>query len=67
MTNVPGDTRPVTRRRRRSIAWLYYLFFAIVGVLAAPSSHGSTLLLTALAGPYSYYLFRGGRFVVWFW
>jgi hypothetical protein len=67
MSNIPGDTRPAARGRHRSKAWVYYLIVAILGIAAAPSSHGSTLVVTALAGAYSLYIFRGGRIVVWFW
>ena len=67
MSNIPGDTRPVARARRRSTAWVYYAIIAVLGIVAAGSSHGSTLVVTALAGLYSVYLFRGGRIVVWFW
>lgn len=51
---------------RRSAAWIYYALIA-VGALILGFHHPVFLLVAILAGLYSTYLFRGGRFVVWFW
>lgn len=51
---------------RRSVAWIYYALIA-VGALIAGFQHPAFLLAAVVAGLYSTYLFRGGRFVIWFW
>ena len=51
---------------RRSVAWIYYALIA-VGALIASFQHPAFLLAAIVAGLYSTYLFRGGRFVIWFW
>ncbi len=45
----------------------FYLVIAVVGVIMAIGGQPATLVVTALAGAYSAYLFRGGRFVIWIW
>jgi hypothetical protein len=52
--------------RKRSRAWVYYAIIAVLGVVAA-FSHPVTLLVTLIAGLYAYYLYQGGRVVIWFW
>jgi hypothetical protein len=51
---------------RRSVAWIYYALIA-VGALIASFQHPAFLLAAIVACLYSTYLFRGGRFVLWFW
>ncbi len=63
-SNIPGDTRPV---RRRSKAWVYYAVLAVLFLFAVPSTHGASLIATALCGLYAAYIYRGGRIVLWFW
>lgn len=67
MSNIPGDTRQHARRRRRSIAWIYYAIIAVVALFGIPSTHGLSLIAVAVAAAYAIYLFRGGRIVIWFW
>jgi len=62
--DIPGDIRPV---RRRSKAWVYYAIIAVLGLVAVPTSHGGSLIVTLLAGLYSAYIYRGGRIVFWIW
>lgn len=64
MSNIPGY--PATKRRR-SKAWIYYAIISILGIIAAPGSHGLSLIMAVLAGLYAWYLFRGGRIAIWFW
>jgi len=52
--------------RRGSKAWAYYAIIACLGVVAA-FSQPATLIVTLAAGLYSYYLYQGGRVVIWFW
>lgn len=52
--------------QRRSAAWMYYALIA-VGALILTFQHPVFLLVAIGAGLYSTYLFRGGRFVIWFW
>ena len=52
--------------QRRSAAWIYYALIA-VGALILGFQHPAFVLVAILAGLYSTYLFRGGRFVIWFW
>jgi hypothetical protein len=63
-SGIPGDTR---LGRRRSKAWVYYAIIALFGLIAAPASHGSSLLVTLIAGLYAAYIYRGGRIVFWIW
>lgn len=51
---------------RRSVAWIYYALIAIGGLILS-AHHPAFLLVTVITGLYSTYLFRGGRFVIWFW
>jgi hypothetical protein len=55
-----------TKITRRSIAWLYYAILTILAVLGA-FSNPVMLIVAAPCALYSRYLYRGGRFVVWFW
>jgi hypothetical protein len=48
------------------VAWIYYALIAIGGLILS-AHHPAFLLVTVIAGLYSTYLFRGGRFVIWFW
>jgi hypothetical protein len=54
------------RPRKRSLAWIYYTIIAIAGVVVA-FSYPQTLLVSLVAGAYALYLYRGGRWVIWFW
>jgi hypothetical protein len=60
-------TSSVSRRRPHYIAATFYLVLAVLGIVAAVNGHPSSLVLTAIAGAYSMYLYRGGRFVIWIW
>ena len=51
---------------RRSVAWIYYALIAVGGLILG-LHHPAFLLVAFVAGLYSTYLFRGGRFVIWFW
>ena len=59
--------RQPRRPRRHVVAATFYLVIAVVGVIMAIGGQPATLVVTALAGAYSAYLFRGGRFVIWIW
>lgn len=64
---TPGTGQP-PRRRRRSIAWIYYSIIAVISVFAAISTGKPQILIaTALCAAYAVYLFRGGRIVLWIW
>lgn len=52
---------------RRSGAWLYYAVLSVVTLFLTASTHGISLIFTALFAAYAAYLYRGGRFVIWFW
>ncbi len=58
-------TKP-PQERRRSIAWVWYSLLTLGAVLGA-FSHPALVLVVPLLGLYALYLFRGGRFVIWFW
>lgn len=66
MSTLPGSGAS-TPARRRSKAWVYYAVLAVLSVFAVASTHGASLIVTVLLGPYSWYLFRGGRIVIWLW
>lgn len=63
------DPLGVSRRRRRSLAWVYYAIITALVVVGSfvPPIHPAFLLVAVLTGAYSRYLFRGGRFVLWVW
>jgi hypothetical protein len=64
MVRQPENTKP---KRKRSVAWLYYALISIVSLIAAFGVDPRALIVTAVCGAYSVYLFRGGRFVLWIW
>ena len=53
--------------RRRSKAWVYYTLLAFAGFVTTCAGHPVAILGTAIFAAYAVYLYRGGRFVVWFW
>lgn len=55
-----------TTGHRRSVAWIYYALITVVAVIVG-FHHPETLLVAAVTGLYSSYLFRGGSLVIWFW
>jgi hypothetical protein len=55
------------RTRRRSKAWAYYALLALGSLIGALAGHISFLVGVVLFGLYAHYLYRGGRFVIWFW
>lgn len=60
-----GEYRP---KRRRSKAWVYYAaitVFVVVGSFAAGKP--ASVFLAIIPGLYAWYLYRGGRIVIWFW
>jgi hypothetical protein len=59
------ETTP--RRRRRSRAWVYYSILAGLSFVAVCTGVLAGLAGTVLFGLYALYLYRGGRFVIWFW
>jgi hypothetical protein len=59
--------QPPGTAKRRSKAWLYYAVLSVLSFIAACSGQVIGLVGTALFGLYSVYLYRGGRFVFWFW
>jgi hypothetical protein len=62
-----GITAHYGQSRARSKAWIYYLILAICSLLAVFAGKPVGLLGTLLFGAYSYYLYQGGRVVIWFW
>jgi hypothetical protein len=62
------SARPSARRRRRSIAWIYYGIIAILAVIATFSTgKPQMLIVTVLCTAYAIYIYRGGRIVFWIW
>lgn len=64
MTIEEGATK---RRRRRSKAWFYYAGLTVLSFCVLCTGQLIGLVGMALFGLYSFYLYRGGRFVFWFW
>lgn len=65
---MPINESPLRQRgRKRSIAWVFYAALTIVSLFTVPSVGLKGLIGTVLLGLYSWYLFRGGRFVLWIW
>jgi len=59
-----GDAlgRPV---KKRSHAWIYWAVVAIICVVIGVTSTPWLLLVAIGAAAYSFYIFRGGRWVFW--
>ena len=55
------------RTRRRSKAWAYYAVLAGLSLAGVFAGKPVGLLVFALCGLYSRYLYRGGRVVFWIW
>jgi hypothetical protein len=53
--------------RRRSKAWIYYSILCGASFVTLCAGHLAGLGGSVLFGAYAIYLFRGGRFVIWFW
>lgn len=53
--------------KRRSRAWIYYSILALLSFAAVFLGQVGGLIGTVLFGCYAVYLYRGGRFVLWFW
>ena len=53
--------------RRRSVAWIYYCIITVLLVMAGFSGALGGFAFALGTGLYSYYLFQGGRFVLWVW
>ena len=65
---MPTNETPLRQRpRKRSIAWIFYAILATLSLFTLPSVGPKGLIGTILLGLYSWYLFRGGRFVIWIW
>lgn len=63
----PLSTR-AAKTKRRSVAWVYYAILTVLCFIAVCSSGlFAGLIVVALFGLYASYLYRGGRFVIWFW
>lgn len=69
MQELGSQTTATTGRRRRPhyVAATFYLIIAIAGVVVGVSQAPAALIAAVVAGLYSVYLFRGGRFVIWIW
>lgn len=57
--------RSTTDGRPRSVAWVFYTVLAVCALIAG-FGHPAMFLGAIGLGAYAWYLFRGGRFVVWF-
>jgi hypothetical protein len=62
-----GGGWATNRHVLRSKAWIYYAVLTVAAVIAAAAGRPVTLRGGVLFGAYSVYLYRGGRFVIWFW
>lgn len=62
-----GVVTPQGRGRRRSKAWVYYAILAVFSLLTVFTGKPIGLVGTLLCGAYSYYIYQGGRIVIWFW
>jgi hypothetical protein len=64
---MQGVVTPQHRGRRRSKAWIYYAILAVCSLITVFTGKPIGLLGTLLCGAYSYYIYQGGRIVIWFW
>lgn len=60
-------TEIIPGRKSRSKAWIYYSVLSGLSFIAVFTGQIAGLAGTALFGLYAIYLYRGGRFVIWFW
>ncbi len=65
----PRSPRRTRDGRDRSLAWIFYALLSLFGAIALLSHLGvfSFWLAEALLLLYTRYLYRGGRWVVFFW
>jgi hypothetical protein len=64
---MQGIVTPGRRASCRSKAWIYYAILAVLSIVSVLAGKPIGLLGTLLFGAYSYYLYQGGRVVIWFW
>ena len=50
----------------RSVVWLYYAIISVVGLIVG-FSHPGGFLVAIAAGGYSFYVYQGGRWILWIW
>lgn len=60
------ETTHSSSERRRSKAWLFYLVLTVASLFAIGSAGPQILIGTAILAAYTIYLYRGGRFVIFF-
>ncbi len=53
--------------RKRSVAWIYYSIITIVLLAGGFAGIAAGFAFALVTAAYTYYLFRGGRFVLWIW
>jgi hypothetical protein len=66
----PASRRTATTcstRPARSKAWMYYTLLALCGFIYLCAGHPVGIVATVACAAYAAYLYRGGRFVIWFW
>jgi hypothetical protein len=51
----------------RSKAWIYYVLLAVLSFVGVCTGKAVGLVGMALFGWYAFYLYQGGRVVIWFW
>lgn len=62
------ESQPETGRRRpHYIAATFYVLLAIGCLVVGADGKPASFLGAALLGAYAAYLYRGGRFVIFFW
>ena len=66
---LPWRFRRTSDGRPRSLAWVFYAILSGLGALALLShpTEPGLWVLVALLALYTRYLYRGGRWVVFFW
>jgi hypothetical protein len=63
---VPQSLTTRSEHRKRSRAWVYYALITVMAI-AAGFNVPLLFLVVPVTGLYARYLYRGGRFVIWFW
>jgi hypothetical protein len=63
---MPEQSAGRPARPRRRAAWIYYALIT-AGAIVGGFTNPDMFALAPLTALYARYLYRGGRFVIWFW
>jgi len=66
-TAMRGIVTTSGRTSARSKAWIYYAVLAVLCLFGVFAGKPIGLVGSLVCAAYSYYIYQGGRVVIWFW